>query len=396
MSIIDKIKDYLYTQQLPLADGVYQYHAPAGADFPYRLHLRLEKNGQGILLVNASTVLHLNQTAAEYAWHLVQQTPPDEVSRKIARRYRIRKTQALEDYQQFQDSVHTLVETPDLDPVTFLGFERSAPYADEILAPYRLDCALTYKTIDQEGADAAPGERVARELSTEEWISIIDKAWAAGIPHLLFTGGEPTIRPDLAEILAAAEHNGQVSGLLTSGHRLSDHDYLESLLQSGLDHVLLVLRPEEDFSWEALRDLLAADLFVTVHLTITSADMDACQLRLDKLQEMGVSNLSISARDKTLEPVLQHVRDEIGYRNLNLVWDLPVPYSALNPIALELEQEHEYISGEGRAWLYVEPDGDVLPRQGKRLLLGNLLTDPWEQIWQKASAAADAGQKQPA
>jgi MoaA/NifB/PqqE/SkfB family radical SAM enzyme len=39
-------------------------------------------------------------------------------------------------------------------------------------------------------------------------------------------------------------------------------------------------------------------------------------------------------------------------------------------------------SGAGKAWLYVEPDGDVLPAQGMAdKILGNFLRDPWETIY---------------
>jgi MoaA/NifB/PqqE/SkfB family radical SAM enzyme len=65
-------------------------------------------------------------------------------------------------------------------------------------------------------------------------------------------------------------------------------------------------------------------------------------------------------------------------------WDLPVPYSSLNPVALELKQANRNIpEGAGSAWLYVEPDGDVLPQQGVNRVLGNLLRDPWEKIWKR-------------
>ena len=61
---------------------------------------------------------------------------------------------------------------------------------------------------------------------------------------------------------------------------------------------------------------------------------------------------------------------------LRLVYDLPVPYSRLHPVALELAQTGEEApQGAGKAWLYVEPDGDVLPAQGILKVLGNLLDD---------------------
>ena len=65
---------------------------------------------------------------------------------------------------------------------------------------------------------------------------------------------------------------------------------------------------------------------------------------------------------------------------LSLDWDLPDPYSTQHPIALELT-ENSVTQGAGQGWVYVEPDGDVLPAQGINQVLGNLLTDPWETIW---------------
>src|SRR4030066_289418 len=79
----------------PLASGLYHYQSPPEVDQPFRLHLRLEPDGSGILIVNASTILHLNQTAAEYAYHLVKQTPEDQMVREITGRYRVSREHAL-------------------------------------------------------------------------------------------------------------------------------------------------------------------------------------------------------------------------------------------------------------------------------------------------------------
>ena len=57
-----------------------------------------------------------------------------------------------------------------------------------------------------------------------------------------------------------------------------------------------------------------------------------------------------------------------------------MPYSALHPVALEIGEQAP--SGAGKAWMYVEPDGDVLPAQGINRVLGNFLNDPWDQICQ--------------
>jgi organic radical activating enzyme len=371
---------------LPLPAGIYTYQSPPEAAEPLRLHLRLEPEGHGVLIVNARTVLHLNQTAAEYAYHFVKGTPEDEVAAQITRRYRIKRQQAAKDYADLRQRLELITHTQDLDPVMYLDFERSTPYSTDLSAPLRLDCALTYRLSELAAPGAAPLERVKRELTTTEWQFILDKAWAAGIPHVVFTGGEPTSRPDLPDLVAYAEQVGMVSGLLTDGLRLTERHYLHALLQSGLDHLMLLLSPDEAQSWEALRDVLAEDLFATVHLTLAPANQSEFNDNLDKLAKMGVKSVSLSTSNLALEDALQAARSHASHLGLSLVWDLPVPYSAQHPVALELE-ENDVPQGAGRAWLYVEPDGDVLPAQGVNQVMGNLLEEPWEAIWQKRPAA---------
>ena len=64
-------------QSLPLPAETHTFQS--GPDEPaYRLHLRLLKDGSGILVVNAATVLHLNPTAAEFAFHMIKGTSPEE------------------------------------------------------------------------------------------------------------------------------------------------------------------------------------------------------------------------------------------------------------------------------------------------------------------------------
>ena len=79
----------------PLPAGVYHYIAPPEDPFNHRLHLRLEADGTGLLIINAATVLHLNQTAAEFAWHIVNQSTKEEAARAIQQRYRVSFSNAL-------------------------------------------------------------------------------------------------------------------------------------------------------------------------------------------------------------------------------------------------------------------------------------------------------------
>ena len=379
MKIVNRLADR-FSKIGPLPAGTYHRQAMQD-DKPYRLHLRLREGGSGVLIVNASTVLHLNATAAEYAYHFVNGTAPEEAARQIASRYRVSKGMALEDYNDFVDRIETLISTPDLDPISFLDFERVAPHSAALTAPLRLDCALTYRLPPNSNAEYAPAKRVSRELTTEEWGVILDKAWEAGIPHVIFTGGEATLREDLPELIARAEKNGQVCGLLTDGLKLVDPEYLHLLLQTGLDHILFLLQPENEESWAALERIMPEDIFVTVHLTLNESNIGNAEETLERLAKLGVGSLSLTLADPALLEQFDSIRDKAAALELTLKFDLPVPYSASNPVALET-QEDNVPDGAGKAWLYVEPDGDVLPAQGiASQVLGNFLQDEWEKMY---------------
>lgn len=370
----------LITPVLPLEPGNYAYTAPPEAEVPYRLHLRVTESGEGVLIVNAATILHLNQTATEYAYHLVQNDPVDSVAARIAARYNITKQQAQTDYDEFIGKIQTLIDTPDLDPISYLGFDRTQPFITADI-PYRLDIALTYENGDERSAGAAPVGRVSRELDTAEWKTVIDKAWRIGIPHIVFTGGEPTLRADLIDLLEYCEEKGMVTGIISSSEKLADDEYFDLLLNSGLDHLMFVHSPDADDDWKLLEKVLPADLFTAVHMTLTPEDSAIFNQVLEKLAALQPNAVSLSISDPVLKPLLEQARDHCADLGLELVWELPVPYMHLNPVTLQVE-DMRVLDGAGRAWLYIEPDGDVLPDQTINRVLGNALSDSFDKILQ--------------
>ncbi len=379
-SIIKNLRNHFQAVSA-LPAGMYHYQSPPDAPTPYRLHLRLEPDGSGVLIINASTVLHLNQTAAECAYQWVKDSSPEKAARVISSRYRVSQKQAMHDYLDIVARVETLFHTTDLDPVTYLDFGRHDPYSQEISAPYRLDCALTYRLPEGEIIHYAPTERAKNELGTEEWKSILEKAWAAGIPHVVFTGGEPALRDDLPALITHAEKTGQVCGLLSGSPRLATAGFLKILLDSGLDHLMYLLQPDNEESWTAVQNAMQADLSTTVHLTLNRELAARAESILERLHQAEVKGLSLSASDSAGAEALVALRGRAADLGLSLQWDLPVPYSSANPVSKEIGVPS---SGAGKAWLYVEPDGDVLPEQGVNRVLGNFLSDSWETIWRNA------------
>jgi len=92
----------------------------------------------------------------------------------------------------------------------------------------------------------------ADELSTAEWISVLEQARALGAAQLGFSGGEPLLRQDLSELIAAARSLGFYSNLLTSGIGLTEAR-LEVFAKAGLDHIQVSFQAAD----EEINDLLA-------------------------------------------------------------------------------------------------------------------------------------------
>jgi MoaA/NifB/PqqE/SkfB family radical SAM enzyme len=279
--------------------------------------------------------------------------------------------------------------------------ERAEPFSAETSAPYRADLALTYR-LDESGAlDPGARKRVDRELTTEEWQQILQELWDEGVPHVCFTGGEPTLREDLVELIRYAESLGQVTGLLTNGRCLQDQEYLDKLLLAGLDHLQITLASHQadihdrivgvKGAWEkantGLRNAIAGDIYVVVQIPITPENADTVVETVAYVAEIDVPAIALSSplRDASeekaqlLQSSLETAQDVAHEHGLTLVWDLAAPYSHVNPIEAEADLPPEQIV---RQHLYVEPDGDALPGQGYNVVLGNLLRDPWEAIWE--------------
>jgi hypothetical protein len=79
MKILNRLADR-FSKIQPLPVGTHHLQTTQD-DKPYRLHLRLRDDGSGLLILNASTVLHLNPTASEYAFHFIKGTVPEEKRR---------------------------------------------------------------------------------------------------------------------------------------------------------------------------------------------------------------------------------------------------------------------------------------------------------------------------
>ena len=147
--------------------------------------------------------------------------------------------------------------------------------------------------------------------------------------------------------------------------------------------MLILLEPQQEHIWESIKQSASSDIYTTVHLTLTPENQAETMGFIERLAELEVPTISLSASSEDLDENLVAAQEYAANMDIALVWDTAVPYSQKNPFALEFKGR-ERPPGAGQAWLYVEPDGDVLPDQEINEVLGNLVRDPWEQVWQAA------------
>jgi radical SAM protein with 4Fe4S-binding SPASM domain len=95
-----------------------------------------------------------------------------------------------------------------------MGLEQRFPLGvtTEITERCNLRCAHCY--INRPAGDR---KAQARELTAEKWQGLLEQMAAAGTLWLLFTGGEPLLRPDFQEIYLAAKQAGMIITLFTNG-----------------------------------------------------------------------------------------------------------------------------------------------------------------------------------
>ncbi|THG71058.1 pyrroloquinoline quinone biosynthesis protein PqqE [Pseudomonas sp. A-1] len=98
------------------------------------------------------------------------------------------------------------------------------------------------------------------ELSTEQWIEVFRQARELGAAQLGFSGGEPLVRQDLAELIRAARELGYYTNLITSGIGLTEARIAE-FAEAGLDHIQISFQAAD----EEVNNLLAGSQKAFAH-----------------------------------------------------------------------------------------------------------------------------------
>ena len=296
-------------------------------------------------------------------------------------------------------------------------------YAPEMTAPHRMDLMVSAMTrggawhCNQKCLHCyAAGQPLSDtpELTTAQWKEILAKLRAANVPQVTFTGGEPTLRADLVELVGVAQWF--VTRLNTNG-RLLTPELCRRLYDASLDSVQVTLYSHDpaihnalvgaegfDDTVAGIRNAVVAGLSVSVNTPLCSLNEDyAATVRF--VNGLGVRYVTCSG----LIPSGSAEGAESQATRLTEEQLTDVLRRAVT-VAEELEMEMDFTSpgwlkeetlcsmgltlvpscGACLSNMAIAPDGGVIPCQSwlSSQPLGNMLTDDWDKIWQSQRCAA--------
>ncbi|MEV6848123.1 pyrroloquinoline quinone biosynthesis protein PqqE [Actinoplanes sp. NPDC051411] len=189
----------------------------------------------------------------------------------------------------------------------------------------------------------------AAELTTAEWVDVLEQARDLGVLQVHFSGGEPLLRRDLPELAAHAQRLGMYTNLITSGLGLT-----EARL-TGVDHVQLSIQDSDAGPADEIagvraygKKLKAAAAVRTAGLPLT-VNVVLHARNVDRLAE--IADLAVGLGAERLE--LAHTQF-YGWGLLNREALMPTPEQIARANTAAVSVHSRY--GERLEIVYVEPD----------------------------------------
>ena len=289
-------------------------------------------------------------------------------------------------------------------------------YAPNMAAPHRMDLMVASMT-DREGKWQcnqkcrfcyAAGQALggSLEMTTVEWKTVLDRLKEARVPMVTFTGGEPTLRSDIVELVEYAKWF--VTRLNTNGVALTE-GLVKGLKEASLDSLQVTLYSADPAVHNELtgaehhadtvagiRRAVEAGLDVSVNTPLCKANADY-GATLSLIHGLGVRFVTLSGlictggaagkhseNDLSSEELLEIVRSAKAFcdtHDMEMDFTSPglIPSDELEALGL-----HIPFCGACLSNMAITPDGTVVPCQswlGADAGLGHILRDNWKDIW---------------
>src|SRR5256712_2900924 len=255
------------------------------------------------------------------------------------------------------------------------------------------------------------GPRFRRELSTEEWCRVFREAKALGVLQLGLSGGEPTLRADLEDLVREAHGLGLYTSLITSAYRLTQ-ERLAVLKRAGLDHVQISIQgadaelSDEVAGTASYKDKIAAYHYtrelgfpLTVNVVLHRRNLHQVEALIRLAESLGAERIELAntqfygwafhnrdalmptkAQLEAAWAVVQRERQRLG-GPLEIGWVLPHYHEQFPKPCM---------GGWGRAYMTVTPGGEGGPGHAAGRIttprFESVRERPLEWIWHESEA----------
>lgn len=250
--------------------------------------------------------------------------------------------------------------------------------------PYGLLAELTHRCPLKCLYCSNPLELVAKsaELETQTWLRVFEEAAELGVLQLHLSGGEPLLRPDLTQLIAAANSAGLYPHLITSGIGLTSSRARE-LAEAGLAAVQLSFQATTGEKAKLISGLDAnrakrsaaqmireAGMALSLNVVLHRLNLDEVTDFIELARELGAFRIELAntqyygwalANRAQLMPSRQALQkaeaqvQELQKRyagELEIVWVIPDYYA---------DFPKPCMGGWGQLQLTVSPSGQVYP-----------------------------------
>jgi radical SAM protein with 4Fe4S-binding SPASM domain len=298
-------------------------------------------------------------------------------------------------------------QSPSLERVTFdLGYI-ILPILSEVAVTWRcnIKCQFCYAscTCIAESDDEAGME----ELPTSDVKKILDIIRNdAEVPSVSFTGGEPVLRNDLAELVAYASGTLKMRVNLITNGTLINKKTAKALKKAGLASAQVsiespdpevhdrIVGVENAFqaSVDGLLALKDAGISVHPHATLCSLNRHTLPQMAVFAKSLGVDRFSLNmiipagrgiagdlaVKYSEIEELVLEIKSAAEKTDVRFMWYSPTPMCLFNPVSHEMGNKG---CSACEGLLSVDPYGRVLPCSSWKEPVGNLLQEGFQAVW---------------
>jgi radical SAM protein with 4Fe4S-binding SPASM domain len=362
--------------------GIYHFRREAGGKIT-RFHLRVEEDGSGVLLANASIAARLSPTGVMIAKSRLEGIAYPVIAKNIKDSfYGATESEIESDVRRITKIIGSMANLEDNYPVFNLDDPSVAP-PRSLIAPFHAQMPVG---------------------SPDTLNSLLEKLWNGGILHVTFQANSQSSGDDAVRNVERAEDLGMISGVRAFPEWFLQSELFRRLAMAGVDFITMpaisanaekqdALFGEGNFAalTQCLQECKQWEVTPVLEIPIHRENVNDLEVTLNEFSAKGVKNVFYyaiadgGANPSALEAsgpemiLAASLVEQISHRSdVRYVW-LPAIRSSAN--LRDLIEAGPRTAGD--VSIRVEADGSVYAPRGPRTPAGNLNRESLSEIWKK-------------